>query len=134
MAVITGSVSVLAQMADSSLTFCQISLTYFAVLMGQASPPTPNTPSATAKVENVSVFIQAILIFGAGAAIVYSAINKLINGVVVGTAAGWAQPSMAVGRRRSQFSAGPRKMAGTGRDTDSPALLAIAHTYIRADI
>ncbi len=128
-AVVTGSVSILAQMADSFLDILSVSLTYFAVLMG-SKPADAEHPFGHGKVENISAVIQAILIFGAGIAIVYSAIRKILGGLVIESPEAGAAV-MAVSAAVSLALSW--QLRRTARATDSPALTAISHN-IRADV
>lgn len=128
-ALITGSISILAQMADSFLDILSVALTFMFVLMA-SKPADREHPFGHGKLENISAGAQAILIFGAGAAIVFSAVQKIINGIVV------EQPEtgvavMAVSAAFSLLLT--RKLRRTAEVTDSPALAAIAQN-IRADV
>jgi len=81
-ALITGSISVFAQAADSSLDLLAVVITFFAV--GIATRPADEEhPFGHGKVESIAAIIQAILIFAADGWIIYSAIRRIITGVTV---------------------------------------------------
>lgn len=128
-AIVTGSISILAQMADSFLDILSVSLTYFVVVMA-TKPADAEHPFGHGKLENISAVVQAILIFGAGIAVVYSAVLRIINGATVELpAAGIAV--MAVSVTASALLS--LKVKQIAKKTDSPALEAISQN-IRADI
>jgi len=77
--VITGSISVLAQAADSFLDLFAIVITLFAV--GIATKPADGEhPFGHGKVEDIAAVVQAVLIFTAGGLIIYSALRRIITG------------------------------------------------------
>lgn len=77
--VITGSISVLAQAADSFLDLFAITITFLAVVVA-ARPADEEHPFGHGKVENIAAVVQAALIFTAGGLIIYSAIRRIITG------------------------------------------------------
>ena len=80
--VITGSISVLAQAADSFLDLFAITITFFAVVVA-ARPADEEHPFGHGKVENIAAVAQAALIFAAGGLIIYSAIRRIITGATL---------------------------------------------------
>ena len=80
--VITGSISVLAQAADSFLDLFAITITFFAVVVA-ARPADEEHPFGHGKVENIAAVAQATLIFAAGGLIIYSAIRRIITGATL---------------------------------------------------
>jgi len=81
-AVITGSLSVTAQAADSFLDLIAILITFFAV--GVAMRPADREhPFGHGKVEGFSAIAQAALIFTAAGLVIYSAIRRLVTGGTV---------------------------------------------------
>jgi len=80
--VITGSISVLAQAADSFLDLFAITITFFAVVVA-ARPADEEHPFGHGKVENVAAVVQATLIFAAGGLIIYAAIRRIITGATL---------------------------------------------------
>lgn len=80
--VITGSISVLAQAADSFLDLFAITITFFAVVVA-ARPADEEHPFGHGKVENIAAVVQAALIFAAGGLIIYSAIRRIITGATL---------------------------------------------------
>jgi len=81
-AVITGSISILAQAADSFLDMFAVTITFFAVSIA-TRPADTRHPFGHGKVENVAAVVQAVLIFTAGGLIIYSAVRRIITGAVV---------------------------------------------------
>jgi cation diffusion facilitator family transporter len=76
---LTGSISVLAQAADSLLDLFAGLITFFALRIS-AKPADINHPYGHAKAEDVAGVVQGILIFIAGTLIIYSAIVRIIEG------------------------------------------------------
>ncbi|MBA7664030.1 Ferrous-iron efflux pump FieF [subsurface metagenome] len=77
-AVITGSISVIAQAVDSFLDLFAIAITFFAVGMA-AKPADEKHPFGHGKVEDMAAVVQAVLIFTAGGLIIYSAVLRIIT-------------------------------------------------------
>ncbi len=81
-AVITGSISILAQAADSFLDLFAIIITFFAI--GVATKPADKEhPFGHGKAENIAAVVQAVLIFAAGGLIIYSAVRRIILGTTI---------------------------------------------------
>ncbi len=80
--VITGSISVLAQAADSFLDLFAITITFLAVVIA-TRPADEEHPFGHGKVENIAAVAQAVLIFVAGGLIIYSAIRRIITGTTL---------------------------------------------------
>ncbi len=80
--VITGSISILAQAADSFLDLFAVVITLFAVNIA-AKPADGEHPFGHGKVEDVAAIAQAALIFTAGGLIIYSAIRRIISGTTL---------------------------------------------------
>ncbi|MCL2149786.1 MAG: cation diffusion facilitator family transporter [Dehalococcoidia bacterium] len=128
-AALTGSASILAQMADSLLDILSVGLTYVVVIAANR-PADAEHPFGHGKLESVSAAFQAILIFATGGAIVYNAVQKLVSGAEI------SRPEMGVAvmivaALASVFLS--RKLGRTAQATDSPALSAIVQN-IRADV
>ena len=81
-AVITGSISILAQAADSFLDLFAVLVTFFAVNIA-TKPADKEHPFGHGKVENIAAIVQAVLIFTAGGLIIYSAVRRIILGTTV---------------------------------------------------
>ena len=79
---LTGSISIWAQAADSSLDIFAVVITFFTVGFA-AKPADHEHPFGHGKVEDISAGIQAILLIGAAAAIDYSAILRIMHGEVI---------------------------------------------------
>ncbi|UCB43284.1 MAG: cation transporter [Dehalococcoidales bacterium] len=79
---ITGSLSITAQAMDSFLDLFGITITLFAVRMA-VMPADEGHPFGHGKVEGIAAIGQAVLILAAGGLIIYSAITRIIDGVVV---------------------------------------------------
>ncbi|MFC2122991.1 cation diffusion facilitator family transporter, partial [Bacteroidota bacterium] len=90
-AVITGSISILAQAADSFLDLFAVAITLFAVTIANR-PADEEHPFGHGKVENVAAVVQAVLIFTAGGLLIYSAVRR----IVVGTAVEMTEAGMVV--------------------------------------
>ncbi len=76
---LTGSISVLAQAADSLLDLFAGIITFSAIRIA-AKPPDAEHPYGHGKVEDIAGVMQGILIFIAGGLIIYSAIARIIEG------------------------------------------------------
>jgi cation diffusion facilitator family transporter len=80
--VLTGSISILAQAADSFLDLFAITVTFLAVVVA-TRPADEEHPFGHGKVENIAAVVQSGLIFIAGGLIVYSAIHRIITGATL---------------------------------------------------
>jgi cation diffusion facilitator family transporter len=76
---LTGSISILAQAADSLLDLFAGLITFFAIRIA-AKPADAEHPYGHGKVEDIAGVVQGILIFIAGGLIIYSAIVRIIDG------------------------------------------------------
>jgi cation diffusion facilitator family transporter len=81
-AVITGSISIVAQAVDSFLDLFAVVITFLAIRIA-ARPADEEHPFGHGKAENIAAVIQAAMIFAAGALIVYSAVRRMITGATV---------------------------------------------------
>ena len=127
--VITGSISILAQTADSALDVFSVSLAFLAIRIS-TKPADANHPFGHGKAENLSAIIQAALIFTASGLIIYSSINRIISKEAVEmTEAGMAV--MAVSMAASILLS--HRLLKVGKATDSLALEAVGHN-IAADV
>jgi cation diffusion facilitator family transporter len=128
-AVITGSISILAQTVDSFLDLFAVVITIFSIGIA-AKPADEEHPFGHGKVENISAVVQAILIFTAGGLVIYSAIDRMISGVSIEmteVGIGVMVVSIVVSILLS------RHILKVSRATDSLALEAIGHN-IAADV
>jgi cation diffusion facilitator family transporter len=120
---LTGSISILAQAADSLLDLVAAIVTFIAVRLA-SKPADTEHPYGHGKWEDVAGVIQSVLLFTAGALVIYSAIQRLQAGEVIAlTEAGIAM--MAVSIVVSIFLS--RHLMRVARATDSVALEANAH-------
>jgi cation diffusion facilitator family transporter len=127
--VITGSISIWAQAADSSLDIFAVVVTYLTVGFA-ARPADHEHPFGHGKVEDISALIQAILLVGAVIAIDYSAIQRIIHSEAIQlTEAGMAV--MLVSLLVSIFLS--RHLFRVAKTTGSVALEANANN-IRGDV
>jgi cation diffusion facilitator family transporter len=85
--IISHSISITAQAADSFIDLFSIGITVIAVRMSVA-PADEGHPFGHGKMEGVSALVQAFLVLGAGAFIIYSAIQRIINHTVIEPDAG----------------------------------------------
>lgn len=81
-AVVTGSISIIAQAVDSFLDLFAIAITLLAVGIA-ARPADEKHPFGHGKVEDIAAVVQAILIFAAGGLIIYSAVLRIITGTTI---------------------------------------------------
>jgi cation diffusion facilitator family transporter len=79
---ISRSISLSAQAADSILDIFSIGITMFALNMSIA-PADEEHPFGHGKAEGLAALIQAILVLGAGGFIIYSSINRVINSIAI---------------------------------------------------
>ena len=127
--VMTGSISILAQSADSFLDIFAILVTFLAIV-ASAKPADENHPFGHGKVEYIATVIQGLLILSAGGLIIYSAIIRIIEGTTIElTEAGIGV--MLVSMIASIFLS--RHLRKVSRLTDSMALEANAQN-ITADV
>jgi len=122
-AVITGSISVLAQAVDSGLDLFAVAITFMAVRIA-TKPADREHPFGHGKVENIAATVQAGLIFIAGGLIIYSAVDKIIVGATV------ELPEAGIGVMLVSMIASiflSRHLFKVSRATDSVALEANAH-------
>ncbi len=126
---ITGSISVLAQMADSFLDIVAVGLTFTAVILA-TMPADAEHPFGHGKLENISAIVQAMLIFGAAVTLIYAAVQRIIYGSEIELAqAGMAVMALSV--IASLLLS--RYLRRVSQETDSPALEAITRN-INADV
>lgn len=78
--IISGSVSIFAQAADSFLDIFSIAITFIALRMS-VTPADDEHPFGHGKAEGFAALIQAALVLGAGGFIVYSAIQRIIHSI-----------------------------------------------------
>ena len=128
-AVITDSISIVAQAVDSLLDLFAVVITVLAIRIA-TKPADEEHPFGHGKAENIAAVIQAVLIFTAGALIIYSAVHRMITGEEVKlTEAGIGV--MLVSVITSILLA--RHLLKVSRSTGSPALEANAYN-IAADV
>jgi cation diffusion facilitator family transporter len=128
---LTGSISILAQAADSVFDLFAGVITFFAIRIA-AKPADAEHPYGHGKAEDIAGAAQGILIFVAGGLVVYSAIGRIIEGssvVIEPVEAGIAV--MAVSIAVSIFLS--RHLLSVSRTTGSVALEANAR-HIATDI
>jgi len=81
-AIITGSISILSQAADSFLDVFAMLVTFFAVSIA-TKPADKEHPFGHGKAEDIAAIVQAVLIFTAGGSIIYFAIRRITAGTTV---------------------------------------------------
>ena len=79
---LTGSISILAQAADSILDLFAGVVTFSAIRVA-AKPPDEEHPYGHGKVEDIAGIVQGILIFIAGGLIIYSSVRRIIVGTTI---------------------------------------------------
>lgn len=128
-AVVTGSISILAQALDSFLDLFAVVIILFALSIA-TKPADKEHPFGHGKAEDIAAIGQAVLIFIAGGLIIYSAVRRIILGTTVElTEAGIGV--MVVSIIVSIFLS--RHLRKVSRATDSMALEASARN-IAADV
>ena len=80
--VVTGSISIVAQLIDSSLDLIAVTITFFAVVVA-SRPADAEHPFGHGKVENLAAIAQAGLIFAAAGLVIISAIQRIIAGTKI---------------------------------------------------
>ncbi|MBI2851221.1 MAG: cation transporter [Chloroflexi bacterium] len=75
---ITGSISIWAQVADSSLDFLAAVITFLTVGFS-AKPADAEHPFGHGKMENIAAAIQAVLLLGAAVSIVFAAVRRIMT-------------------------------------------------------
>ena len=126
---VTGSISIWAQAVDSSLDIFAVVITFLTVGYS-AKPADHEHPFGHGKVEDIAAGIQAVLLFGAASAIIYSAITRIIGGEAIQlTEAGIG--IMLVSMITNILLS--RHLFRVARATESPALEANANN-IRGDV
>jgi cation diffusion facilitator family transporter len=80
--IISRSISISAQAADSLLDIFSIGITFIALNMSVA-PADEEHPFGHGKAEGLAAMIQAILVLGAGGFIIYSAVQRIIHSTVI---------------------------------------------------
>lgn len=127
--VITGSLSILAQLMDSLLDLIALALTFMGVEMA-GRPADEEHPFGHGKVENVIAVVEAIFIFGAGIFIIYSGVDRLLHGgeiILAGVGIGVMVVSLVASLWLSRY------LLQRARALDSIALEGLAYN-IRADV
>ena len=128
-AVITGSISILAQAVDSGLDLLAVAITFITINIA-TKPADKEHPFGHGKAENIAATVQAVLIFTAGGLIIYSAVQRIITGAKVELAEAGIGV-MLVSMIASIFLS--RHLFKVSQAADSIALQANAHN-IAADV
>lgn len=126
--VISNSISIAAQAADSILDVFSTGITLLALRMSVV-PADAQHPFGHGKAEGLSALLQAVLVLGAGGFIVYSAIQRLINSTAIQPDEGIAVMLVSIGA--SVFLS--RHLRRVAKATDSTAIDASARN-ISADV
>jgi cation diffusion facilitator family transporter len=121
-AVITGSISIVAQAVDSFLDLFAVAVTFLSVFIA-ARPADDKHPFGHGKVENIAAIVQAALIFVTGGLVIYSAVRRIVTGVPIELAEAGIGV-MLVSIVASIFLS--RHLLKVSRATDSMALEAVA--------
>lgn len=79
---LTGSISIWAQVADSSLDFLAAIITFLTVGFS-AKPADEEHPFGHGKMEDIAAAIQAVLLLGAATSIIYAAFSRIITGSAI---------------------------------------------------
>ncbi|MGN6697746.1 MAG: cation diffusion facilitator family transporter, partial [Thermomicrobiales bacterium] len=127
---LTGSLGILAEAAHSALDLVAAALTFVAVrLAGQ--PPDAEHRYGHGKAENLSAFVEALLLVITAAWVIYEAVQRIFFETVHVQASIWAFLVMAVS---IAIDVGRSRVLGrVARETNSQALAADA-LHFRTDI
>ncbi|MFC1893680.1 cation diffusion facilitator family transporter [Chloroflexota bacterium] len=128
-AAITGSISIMAQAADSLLDLFAVIIAFYAIRIA-ARPADEGHPFGHGKVEGIAAVVQGVLIFSAAGLIVYSSVRHIMTGTTLELAEAGIGV-MAVSIIASIFLS--RHLLRVSRTTGSVALEATAHN-IAADV
>jgi len=121
-AVITGSISIVAQTIDSFFDLFAVAITFLSIFIA-AKPADDKHPFGHGKVENIAAIVQATLIFITGGLVIYSAVRRIITGVPIELA------EAGIGVMLASIVASiflSRHLLKVSRATDSMALEAVA--------
>ena len=80
--IISSSISIFAQAADSFLDIFSIGITFLALKMA-GTPADEEHPFGHGKAEGLAAAVQAMLVLGAGGFIIYSAIQRIIHNIAI---------------------------------------------------
>jgi len=127
--VLIGSVSVVSEAVHSGVDLIASLIALFAVRTG-SKPADEGHPFGHGKVENISGTIEALLIFGAAAYIIFEAVKKLLHPTAV-ESLGWGVAVMGVSAVANFFVS--RMLFKVGRETQSVALEADGW-HLRTDV
>ena len=126
---VIGSVSVLSEAIHSGIDLAAALIAYFAV-RSSAKPADKDHNYGHGKFENISGFIEAVLIFLAAAWIIYKAVNKLIDPQPI-ELIGWG--ILVMGLSSFVNMAVSHMLFKVGKETDSIAIKADAW-HLRTDV
>ncbi|MDP3879922.1 MAG: cation diffusion facilitator family transporter [Dehalococcoidales bacterium] len=79
---ITGSISIWAQAADSSLDLLAAIITFIAVGFS-TKPADKEHPFGHGKIENIAASVQTVLMIGTAGSIIYAAIQRIMSGAII---------------------------------------------------
>jgi cation diffusion facilitator family transporter len=124
-----GSVSVISEAVHSGVDLIASLIALFAVRTA-GKPADEGHPFGHGKVENISGTIEALLIFGAAAYIIFEAVKKLLHPTAV-ESLGWGVTVMGISAVANFFVS--RMLFKVGRETQSVALEADGW-HLRTDV
>jgi cation diffusion facilitator family transporter len=124
-----GSVSVISEAVHSGVDLIASLIALFAVRTS-SKPADEGHPFGHGKVENISGTVEALLIFGAAAYIIFEAVKKLLHPTPV-ESLGWGVAVMAISAVANFFVS--RLLFKVGRETQSVALEADGW-HLRTDV
>ncbi len=126
---LTGSVSILSEALHSAVDLIAAAIALFAVRKA-GEPEDEHHRFGHGKFENISGFVEALLIFAAAAWIVYEATGRLLSPTEL-EVVGWGVGVMAVSALANTFVSG--KLFKVAKETDSIALQADGW-HLRTDV
>jgi len=124
-----GSVSVISEAVHSGVDLVASLIALFAVRTA-SKPADEGHPFGHGKVENISGTVEALLIFGAAAYIIFEAVKKLLHPTAV-ESLGWGVAVMGISAVANFFVS--RLLFKVGRETQSVALEADGW-HLRTDV
>lgn len=127
--VLTGSVSIISEAIHSTVDLLAAVIAFIAVRISD-TPPDEDHPYGHEKVENISGVIEAVLVFGASAMIIYTAVGKLLSGGKVADI-GLGFGVMFVSAAVNLFVSA--RLSKVAKQEDSVAIAADA-LHLRADV
>ncbi|OQX16098.1 MAG: cation-efflux pump [Desulfobulbaceae bacterium A2] len=127
---LSGSVAILSEAVHSGIDLVAAGIAWYSV-RESGKPADADHHFGHGKIENVAGTIEAVLIFGAAAYILWEALHKLLGGTAAVTMPGWGAAVMGLSAVVNLFVS--RHLFTVAARTDSVALAADA-LHLRTDV